>query len=166
MSASIKSLERCESMKANRQRAILHLISEQDVETQEQMRELLKCVGIRATQATISRDIKELNLIKQPAEDGRYRYTPSDGLPVRRAAAGRMQNIFKEGVTSCDSAQNLVVVRTMPGLAPAAGAALDGMELDGLVGSLAGDDTVLLIMRTNQAAERLCKELASMLERG
>ncbi len=153
-------------MKANRQREILRLIGSQEVETQEQMLALLKGAGIRATQATISRDIKELNLVKQPAEDGHYRYVASDAVPVRRAAAGRMQNIFKEGVTSCDCAQNLVVVRTMPGLAPAAGAALDGMGIDALVGSLAGDDTVLLIMRSNQAAERLCKEIASMLDRG
>ncbi len=153
-------------MKANRQREILRLIGSQEVETQEQMLKLLNAAGIRATQATISRDIKELNLIKQPAEDGHYRYVASDGLPVRKAAAGRMQNIFKEGVISCDSAQNLVVVKTMPGLAPAAAAALDGMDIDALVGSLAGDDTVLLIMRTSQAAERLCREIGSMLDRG
>ncbi len=152
-------------MKSNRQAEILRIISERDVETQEQMLELLRASGIRATQATISRDIKELNLVKQPAEDGRYRYVASSGAPVRRTA-GRMQSIFKEGVTSYDCAQNLVVVKTMPGLAPAAGAALDGMEVDGLVGSLAGDDTVLLIMRTNQAAERLCKLIGGLLDRG
>ncbi len=153
-------------MKANRQREILRIIGSQDVETQEQMLKLLNAAGIRATQATISRDIKELNLVKRPAEDGRYRYVASDTVPVRRAAAGRMQNIFKEGVVSCDCAQNLVVVKTMPGLAPAAAAALDGMGIDTLVGSLAGDDTVLLIMRSGPVAERFCKEIASMLDRG
>lgn len=153
-------------MKANRQTEILRIISEQDVETQEQMLELLRVSGIRATQATISRDIKELNLIKQPVGGGAYRYVVSSATTARRAFAGRMQNIFKEGVTSCDFAQNIVVVKTMPGLAPAAGAALDGMEIDGLVGSLAGDDTVILIMRTNQVAERFCREIESMLDRG
>ena len=84
----------------------------------------------------------------------------------RKAAAEdtRLRNIFKEGVTSCDVAQNIVVVKTMPGLAPGAGAALDAMELEGLVGSLAGDDTVILIMRTAQAAEGLTREIESMLE--
>ncbi len=153
-------------MKANRQREILRFIAERDVETQEQLLKLLNSVGIRTTQATISRDIKELNLVKRPAEGGHYRYVAPDVIPARRAAAGRMQNIFKEGVTSCDSAQNLVVVKTMPGLAPAAAAALDGMGIDALVGSLAGDDTVLLIMRSSAAAERLCREIASMLDRG
>ena len=102
--------------------------------------------------------------MKQPGEGGSYRYVVSAALPPRRAIAGRLQNIFREGVTSCDVAQNIVVVKTMPGLAPAAGAALDGMELEGLVGSLAGDDTVILIMRTNQTAEALAREIESMLE--
>ena len=132
-------------LKAKRQTEILRIIGEQDIETQEQMLDQLRRCGIRATQATISRDIKELNLVKQPGD-------------------GRLQNIFKEGVTSCDVAQNIVVVKTMPGLAPAAGAALDGMALEGLVGSLAGDDTVILIMRTGQVAEELAREIESMLE--
>ena len=126
-------------MKTKRQAEILRIINEQDIETQEQMLDHLRRCGIRATQATISR-------------------------PPKRAVAGRLQNIFKEGVTSCDVAQNIVVVKTMPGLAPAAGAALDGMELEGLVGSLAGDDTAILVMRTNQAADELCREIGSMLE--
>ncbi len=151
-------------LKAKRQSEILRIIHEQDIETQEQVLDHLRRCGIRATQATISRDIKELNLVKQPGEGGSYRYVVSAALPPRRAAAGRLQNIFREGVTSCDVAQNIVVVKTMPGLAPAAGAALDGMELEGLVGSLAGDDTAILIMRTNQVAEELAREIESMLE--
>ena len=151
-------------LKAKRQAEILRIIAEADIETQEQMLDQLGRRGIRATQATISRDIKELNLVKQPGEGGSYHYVASAALPPRRAAAGRLQNIFKEGVVSCDVAQNIVVVKTMPGLAPAAGAALDGMELEGLVGSLAGGDTAILIMRTNQTAEALAREIESMLE--
>lgn len=151
-------------MKAKRQAEILRIITEQDVETQEEMLENLRKCGIRATQATISRDIKELNLIKQPTDNGLYRYMVSAEQPARRAFAGRLQNIFKEGVTSCDVAQNIVVVKTMPGLAPAAGAALDGMEIEGLVGSLAGDDTAILIMRSSPLAEALCRDIESMLE--
>ena len=152
------------ALKSKRQAEILRIIGEQDIETQEQMLDQLRKCGIRATQATISRDIKELNLIKQPGEGGSYHYVASAVRPAKQALAGRLQNIFKEGVTSCDVAQNIVVVKTMPGLAPAAGAALDGMDLDGLVGSLAGDDTAILIMRTNQVAEELAQAIESMLE--
>ncbi len=151
-------------MKAKRQAEILRLVVRQDIETQEQMLDCLRACGIRATQATISRDIKELNLVKQPTGEGRYKYVAAAAKPAHPNFAGRLRNIFKEGVTSFDMAQNIVVVKTMPGLAPAAGAALDGMEIDGLVGSLAGDDTVILIMRNNQLAAELCKEMGSMLD--
>ncbi len=151
-------------MKAKRQAEILRLIGEREIETQEQMLEGLRNCGIRATQATISRDIKELNLVKQPAASGVYRYVVAAARHPHHNFAGRLRNIFREGVTSFDVAQNIVVVKTMPGLAPAAGAALDGMEIEGLVGSLAGDDTVILIMRTNQMADAFCKEMESMLE--
>ena len=151
-------------LKAKRQTEILRIIGEQDIETQEQMLDQLRRCGIRATQATISRDIKELNLVKQPGKGGNYRYVASGPRPVEHSFAGRLKNIFKEGVASCEAAQNIVVVKTMPGLAPAAAAALDGMELDGFVGSLAGDDTAILIMRTNRVAEELTREIESMLE--
>ena len=152
-------------MKTKRQEEILRLIGERNVETQEQILEGLRACGIRATQATISRDIKELNLVKQPGNDGVYRYVVAPSArTTHHNFAGRLRNIFREGVSSFDHAQNIVVVKTMPGLASAAGAALDGMEIEGVVGSLAGDDTVILIMRTSQMAEELCREMESMLE--
>lgn len=151
-------------LKSRRQAEILRIIRDQDIETQEQMLYQLDRRGIRATQATISRDIKELNLVKQPGKGGNYRYVASGPKPAEHSFAGRLKNIFKEGVASCEAAQNIVVVKTMPGLAPAAAAALDGMELEGFVGSLAGDDTAILIMRTNQVAEELTREIKSMLE--
>lgn len=152
------------TVKEKRQTEIVRIIKETNVETQEQLLELLEAAGIRVTQATVSRDIKELHLIKEPAGDGSYRYTVVSDHQERRNHAGRLRNIFKEGVVSCDLAQNIVVVKTMPGLAPAAGAALDGMDIDGLVGSLAGDDTAILIMRTNQHAEEFLDEIKTMLE--
>ena len=124
----------------------------------------LEAVGIKATQATISRDIKALNLIKQPSERGVSRYVAAPAAQPHHSFNGRLRNIFKEGVTSFDVAQNIVVVKTVTGLAQAAGAALDGMEIEGFVGSLAGDDTVILIMRNNQVAEEFCRELKSMLD--
>lgn len=150
-------------MKTKRQAEILRIINEQDIETQEQMLDHLRRCGIRATQATISRDIKELNLVKQPGEGGSYHYVVSSARPPKRAVAGRLQNIFKEGVTSCDVAQNIVVVKTMAGLANAAGAALDSMSIPTMVGSLAGDDTAILIMRDGESARVLCEEIHEML---
>ena len=151
-------------MKSERQSEILRIIAEQDIETQEQMLESLRACGILATQATISRDIKELNLVKQPTGAGTYKYVVAQNKQPHHNFAGRLRNIFKEGVTSFDVAQNIVVVKTMPGLASAAGAALDGMDIDGFVGSLAGDDTVIIIMRTNHLAEEFCREMAAMLD--
>ena len=133
------------------------------METQEQLLAELKERGFSATQATISRDIKELRLVKELTGQGTYRYTQSD----RRASAGtdiRLRNIFKEGVVSVDVAQNIVVVRTMPGLASAACSALDSMDIPGMVGSLAGDDTGILIMRDNASAQQFSGEVHKLLK--
>ena len=149
-------------MKNDRQTRILEIIEREPIDTQEQLQQRLLEEGITCTQATISRDIKELHLIKELTSYGTYRYAVSE----RKASlnfAGRLRNIFKEGVTSFDVAQNIVVIKTMPGLASAAGAAIDGMEIEDLVGSLAGDDTAILIMRTNEAAELFCEEIHDML---
>ena len=150
-------------MKSARQETILQIIAEKDIETQDQLLNELKNMGIPSTQATISRDIKELHLVKELTGTGAYRYAVS-GRKASLNFAGRLRTIFREGVTSFDVAQNIVVVKTMPGLAPAAGAALDGMEIPDLVRSLAGDDTVILIMRTNEAATQLCSEIHQMLK--
>lgn len=150
-------------MKEKRQAEIVKIISEHNVETQEQLLAQLDRRGIRATQATISRDIKELHLVKEPVGNGSYRYALVSGRSTHKNQAGRLRNIFKEGVISCDVAQNIVVIKTMSGLASAAGVALDGMDIHGFVGSLAGDDTVILIMRTNGDAEEFCREIDIML---
>ena len=150
-------------MKAKRQQEILRIIGELDIDTQDQLLTELKARGLQSTQATISRDIKELHLVKEQTGYGTYRYAVSE----RRASlnvAGRLRTIFKEGVTSFDVAQNIVVLKTMPGLASAACAAIDGMDIANLVGSLAGDDTALLIMRTNEDAAEFCNEIHTMLK--
>ena len=107
-------------MKEKRQAEILRIITEQDVETQERLLEELNLIGIPCTQATISRDIKELRLVKELTLQGSYKYVASE----RKASqnfAGRLRTIFRESVTSFDRAQNIVVVKTLPGLAPARG---------------------------------------------
>lgn len=149
-------------MKSKRQQEILDIIATHEVETQEQLLEYLKGRGIATTQATISRDIKQLRLVKELAHGGVSKYTVS----YHRAAAnfsGKLRTIFRECVTSFDVAQNIVVLKTMSGLASAAGAAIDNMDLPDLVGSLAGDDTAILIMRTNEAAAEFCEEIREML---
>lgn len=148
-------------MKNTRQAEILNIIREVDVETQEQLLEQLRLRGVTSTQATISRDIKELRLVKELTAGG-YRYAAAD----RRgdgSAASRLRNIFKEGVLSVDVAQNIVVVRTMPGLASAACSALDSMEITGMVASLAGDDTGILIMRDNASAAQFGDRVHDLL---
>lgn len=149
-------------MKNARQAEILKIIQLADIETQEQLLLHLKERGFQTTQATISRDIKELRLVKELAGNGSYRYANSG----RRASTGvenRLRNIFKEGVTSVDLAQNIIVLKTMPGLASAACSALDNMEIPGMVGSIAGDDTALLIMRDNAVAQHFSSEIHNLL---
>ena len=149
-------------MKRARQTEILNIIQNTDVETQEQLLDELRTRGYPATQATISRDIKELRLVKVLFAGG-YRYAVSDRKGLADSEV-RLRNIFKEGVTSVDLAQNLVVVRTMPGLASAACSALDGMDIEGMVGSLAGDDTGILIMRDNASAQQFVGEIHKLLK--
>lgn len=149
-------------MKGRRQSEILSIIAAHPIETQEQLLSALRERGIIATQATISRDIKELHLVKELTETGGYRYAmPEQAGPTN--VTGRLRTIFRESVVSYDCAQNLVVVKTMPGLGSAAGAALDDMEIPDLVGTLAGDDTVLLILRTTQNAQSFCAQMHQLL---
>ena len=148
-------------MKDKRQAKILEIISKQNIETQNQLMDALLAEGVASTQATLSRDIKQLRLVKELAEDGSYRYAqPSkDELSGR---GDRLRTIFRQGVISFDTAQNLIVIKTLPGLANAAASALDSMELKYMVGCLAGDDTIFLAMRSNAAAEHLCEVIKNM----
>lgn len=149
-------------MKSTRQMQILKLIAEQDIETQNQMMDALHARGVKSTQATLSRDIKELRLVKELSPNGGYRYvaaTRDEG----NSHDARLRKIFRESVISFDVAQNLVVLHTLPGLASAAAAALDNMELSDLVGSIAGDDTIFLAMRDMQSALDFRREIEAML---
>lgn len=149
-------------MKNARQGEILKIIQATDIDTQEQLLEELRTRGYSTTQATISRDIKELRLVKELTSSGGYRYALSE-RKVASTSDTRLRNIFKEGVVSVDVAQNIVVVRTMPGLASAACSALDNMEIEGVVGTLAGDDTGILIMRDNALAQQFNSEVHKLL---
>lgn len=150
-------------MKTKRQEKILEIIAAEPIETQEQLLEALKQSGMSVTQATISRDIKELHLVKEQTQRGRYHYVVS----VHKSTFSnteKLRTIFRESLTGYDCAQNIVVLKTMPGLASAACAALDHMNISVLVGSLAGDDTVLLVMRNNESALEFCEDIRKMVE--
>ncbi|MEY8389044.1 arginine repressor [Oscillospiraceae bacterium 38-13] len=149
-------------MKNNRQAMVLEIISQENIETQEQLLKRLSERGVQCTQATISRDIKQLHLVKEPVGQGVYKYAVS-GNRTKLNVAAKLRTIFRECIVSIDCAQNIVVVKTMPGLANGACSALDNMEMNDIVGSLAGDDTALLVMRNTEAAELLCQEIKDML---
>lgn len=149
-------------MKMQRQAKIMEIISSTDVETQEQLLEALQQSGFKSTQATISRDIKELRIVKELTSLGTYRYTASN-KEVGGTFSSRLNTIFKECITSFDYAQNMVVIKTMPGLASAACSAIDAMNMSVVVGSLAGDDTAFLVMRDNNAAAAFCAEIKKLL---
>ncbi len=148
-------------MKNDRQEMILAIIAAEPIETQEQLIARLRERGVASTQATISRDIKELHLVKEPAGGGRYRYAVS-AQKTKLNFADRLQTILRESIVGVDYAQNIVVLKTMPGLAGAAGAAFDGMDIPRMVGSIAGDDTVMIVMRDTAGAAELCAEIAEM----
>jgi len=149
-------------MKGTRQTKILDIIKHNDISTQNQLLEALAAEGINSTQATLSRDIKELRLVKELAADGSYRYA-NDKSGETPNYNERMRTIFRESVRSVACAQNIIVIKTLPGLASAVCSAIDGMHVKELVGTLAGDDTGFLAMKDNSSAVQFCKEIEEML---
>ena len=142
----------------------MEIISTKNVETQEQLLEELQLAGFRSTQATISRDIKELRIVKELTSFGTYRYSTSQN-EVSGTFSTRLNNIFRECVIGVDYAQNLVVIHTLPGLASAAGSTIDAMSMSVIVGCLSGDDTVMVVMRDSNAAAAFCGEIRNLLGR-
>ena len=149
-------------MKSQRQAKIIEIISTRNVETQEQLLAALQKEGFRGTQATISRDIKELRIVKELTNLGTYRYTTTSN-EVSNSFSNRLNTIFRECVIGVDYAQNIIVIRTLPGLASAAGSAIDAMNMSLVVGTLAGDDTVMVVMRDNNAAAAFCGEIKNLI---
>lgn len=150
-------------MKIQRQEKILEVIKQRNIDTQQMLADVLREEGFSSTQATISRDIRELNLTKELGPSGAYRYV----VPVQGQNAGyslKLKNIFKEGVTSVKTAQNLIVIKTLPGMASAALAAIDSMGLSDCVGTIAGDDTGFVAMSDNESAEHLLQYIVDMLK--
>ena len=149
-------------MKFKRQAAILDIITSNEIKTQEELSAHLRDRGYNATQATISRDIKELRLIKVASHSGGYQYSTPDQSSTATHMT-RLKNIFRECVVKVDRAQNLVGLKTLVGMANAAAAAIDAMKIRDIVGTLAGDDNILVILRTNEDAEKFCEMVTGML---
>ena len=149
-------------MKFKRQAAILDIITSNEIKTQEELSAHLRDRGYNATQATISRDIKELRLIKVASHSGGFQYSTPDQSSTATHMT-RLKNIFRECVVKVDRAQNLVVLKTLVGMANAAAAAIDAMKIRDIVGTLAGDDNILVILRTNEDAEKFCEMVTGML---
>ena len=150
-------------MKTKRQAKIMEIVNTQDVQTQDHLLQLLLDAGFSSTQATISRDIKELRIVKELTSLGTYRYTTS-AKEVTGTFSGRLHTIFRECITGFDYAGNMVVVRTMPGLASAVASAIAAMNLPVALGTIAGDDTVFMVMRDNNAAGAFCGEMKSLMK--
>lgn len=146
-------------MKKDRHTRILELIDLHAIETQDQLISLLRAEGMKVTQATVSRDIKDLKLIKTAEKGGKYKYARPK--PVDERPSVKFHNIMKETVTHVDFAMNIVVIKTYPGMAGSAAAAIDSLHHTGVVGSIAGDDTIMLVMRTELIAETFAKEFFS-----
>ncbi len=150
-------------MKSQRQAKIIEIISTQNVETQEQLLAALQREGFRGTQATISRDIKELRIVKELTSLGTYRYTTSSN-ELSGTFSTKMNTIFRECVIGFDYAQNIIIIRTLPGLASAAGSAIDSMNMNMVVGTISGDDTVMVVMRDNNAAAAFSVEIKNLIK--
>ncbi|HHZ18938.1 MAG TPA: arginine repressor [Firmicutes bacterium] len=145
-------------MKAQRHALILTLIREYPVGTQEELGELLRAEGVEVTQATLSRDIKELGLAKKVMPDGSYRYA----LPGEKAVADvlrRAERVFQDAVVNIDHTENLIVIKTLNGTAQGVAAALDDLEWSEIMGTIAGDDTILVIVRKRDQVAAVLEQL-------
>ena len=149
-------------MKTSRQEMILSIIERETIETQNQLMEALAREGVKSTQATLSRDIRDLHLVKELTAEGKYRYV-AGGKDGAFDHDTRLRKIFRECVVDYAVAQNLIVIKTLPGLAVAACSTLVSMNIPYLVGTIAGDDTAFLAMKDNASAEYFCTELEKLL---
>ncbi len=148
-------------MKKRRQAKILELITAKEIETQEELQALLLSYGYEVTQATISRDIKELRLVKDLSPKGRYVY--STGKKRSDNITHRAGGIFNESIVSIDFAMNMIVIKCFPGMANAACAAIDSMNQSEILGTIAGDDTIFMLCRNEEMALTITNKLRKML---
>ncbi len=148
-------------MRNKRHDAILSLIKENSIETQQDLTVALASVGFDVTQATVSRDIKELRLLKRLNDEGRYVYAHNaDG--DNSGISDKMSIILSKSIVKIDYALNTIVIKTLAGMAQGAASVLDAMHFSECLGSIAGDDTIFVTMRSEDAAQKLCKKLKNI----
>ena len=150
-------------MKRYRYNKIKEIVQSQSIETQEELANALLAEGIEVTQATVSRDIKELMLIKIPTGDGHYRYalSPEENVVLSRS---RINRLFQDSIIRVDSALNQIVLHTIPGSASAVAFSVDHAKWSEVIGTLAGDDTILLICRSVEAVDSVLKRIADLMK--
>jgi transcriptional regulator of arginine metabolism len=150
-------------LKKNRHDKIIEIINNNVVETQEQLVSLLCKEGYDVTQATISRDIRQMKLTKMVLEDGRQKYVYTNADP--KVMHDKYVNVLKAGYVSIDTAENLIVIKTVPGMAMALATATDALEVPQIVGCIAGDDTIFVALKTKEDAEELKEKFLRLIER-
>lgn len=148
-------------MKIERQAKLLEIISTKNIETQEELAEELKKQGMDITQATVSRDIKELKLIKVLTEKGTYKYATI--MPKENVMSNKLVNIFSQTVNAVQNVGNFICLKTMSGSAGIACEAIDTMNLEGLVGTIAGDNTIFVLVINEEKAKELVKKMKKMI---
>lgn len=148
-------------MKTRRHTKILELINEYQIDTQEELLKRLRADGFDVTQATVSRDIKELRLVKILSNDGKYKYATSK--EPTRDISSKFYSLFTDSAVSVDNAVNIVVIKCLTGMANAVCAAMDALHWDGVVGTLAGDDTILVLCKNEEQAVRLTADFNKLI---
>lgn len=149
-------------MKTNRQSKIIEIIQKNEVETQDELSALLEKDGFRVTQATVSRDIRELKLTKIPTAGGRQKYAVITDAPENLSK--KYERVLREGFLSMDMAQNILVIKTVSGMASAVCAAIDAMKMREIVGSIAGDDTIMCAIQTVDDTYAVMKKIRRIVE--
>lgn len=151
------------NLKKVRHNKILEIITSQEIETQEELAGQLKAAGFEVTQATVSRDIRELKLSKVPARKGKQKY-----IVLHQEEKSHMEDkyirVLKDGFVSMDMAQNILVMKTVSGMAMAVAAAIDAMHFQEIVGSIAGDDTIMMAVRTVEDTRQLMERIRELLQ--
>lgn len=149
-------------MKFTRHAKILEIIKREDIGTQEELSEALKNEGFTVTQATVSRDIKEMRLIKVPGKSGVYKYASIH--ETEGVVSERFTRIFKNSVVSIESAGNIIVIKTLVGAANAAAVSIDALSFEEILGTIAGDDTIFLVIRSEAWVPKIIQSFEKLLE--
>lgn len=148
-------------MKVTRHAKILEIINSRDIETQEELAEELRKGGMNVTQATVSRDIKELKLIKVLSDSGKYKYATI--MHTENFLSNKLVNIFSQTVIGVENVNNFVVIKTISGSASAAAEAIDSLNFEGIAGTLAGDNTIFVMARDSEKAQIITQKMKKMI---